>query len=453
MTIHKKQNIGVFGLGKTGTSVYVELQDKCNIIVYDDLEANRNKFEELFGKNYIIPISDIKWQSLDKIILSPGIPLTHEIVKIAKNFNIPITSDIDLFFEKPKNLNLIAVTGTNGKSTTTALISHILNNNGLEYPIAGNIGVPALQAKASKWGYVLELSSFQLDLVKTFATKIAVLLNITPDHLDRHENMESYIAAKSKIFDRMEKNSYGIINIDNDYCHEIFTKLQQKHHIKLIPFSVTKILEKGISIVNDTITDNFFEHISFKLLFNKSLQGVHNSENIAASYAVARIIGLKPAQILESISNFRGLPHRMQYLGSINGINFYNDSKATNAIAAVQSIKALNNIYWLAGGIAKEGGIEAIKPYFSKIKKAYFYGKAKEMFANTAKDVIDFVICDDLKQAFELAYKDALNDNESIKNILLAPCCSSYDQFKNFEERGDLFIDLSNNLIARGKIE
>ncbi|WP_419234659.1 UDP-N-acetylmuramoyl-L-alanine--D-glutamate ligase [Rickettsia endosymbiont of Nabis limbatus] len=449
MTIHKKQNIGVFGLGKTGISVYEELQSKCNIIVYDDLEANRDKFEGLFGKNYIIPISDIKWQNLDKIALSPGIPLTHEIVKIAKNFNIPITSDIDLFFEKSKNLNLIAVTGTNGKSTTTALISHILNNNGLEYPIAGNIGVPALQAKASKGGYVLELSSFQLDLVKTFVTKIAVLLNITPDHQDRHENMESYIAAKSKIFDRMEKNSYGIINIDNNYCHEIFTNLQQKPHIKLIPFSVTKILEKGISIVNNTITDNFFEHISFKLLFNKSLQGVHNSENIAASYAVARIIGLKTAQILESISNFQGLPHRMQYLGSIDSINFYNDSKATNAIAAVQSIKALDNIYWLAGGIAKEGGIEEIKPYFSKIKKAYFYGQAKEMFANTAKDVIDFVICDDLKQAFELAYKDALNDNESIKNILLAPCCSSYDQFKNFEERGNLFVKLCNEKIGK----
>lgn len=450
MTIHKKQNIGVFGLGKTGISVYVELQSKYNIIVYDDLEANRNKFEELFGKNYIVPISDIKWQSLDKIILSPGIPLTHKIVKIAKKFNILITSDIDLFFEKSKNLNLIAVTGTNGKSTTTALISHILNNSGLEYPIAGNIGVPALQAKASKGGYVLELSSFQLDLVKTFAVQGAVLLNITPDHLDRHENMESYIAAKSKIFDRMEKNSYGIINIDNDYCHEIFTKLQQKHHIKLIPFSVTKILEKGISIVNNTITDNFFEHISFKLLFNKSLQGVHNSENIAASYAVARIIGLKTAQILESISNFQGLPHRMQYLGSIiDGINFYNDSKATNAIAAVQSIKTLDNIYWIAGGIAKDGGIEEIKPYFSKAKKAYFYGQAKEMFANTTKDVIDFVICDDLKQAFDLAYKDASHDNENIKNILLAPCCSSYDQFKNFEARGDLFVKLCNEKIGK----
>lgn len=296
---------------------------------------------------------------------------------------------------------------------------------------------------------MLELSSCQLDLVKTFAAKVAVLLNITPDHLDRHENMEGYSAAKFKIFDRMNQDSYGIINIDNKYCHEVFVKLQQERRIKLIPFSVTKILEKGISLVNNIIIDNFWENINFKLLFNKSLQGVHNSENIAASYAVARIIGLKTAQILESISNFQGLPHRMQCLGSIDAINFYNDSKATNAIAAVQSIKALDNIYWIAGGIAKEGGIEEIKHVFSKIKKAYFYGQAKEMFANTAKDVIDFVICDDLKQTFDLAYEDALNDNENIKNILLAPCCSSYDQFKNFEERGDVFVKLCNEKIGK----
>ncbi|QQV75034.1 UDP-N-acetylmuramoylalanine--D-glutamate ligase [Rickettsia tillamookensis] len=446
MNSHTKQKIGIFGLGKTGISVYEELQGKCDVIVYDDLKANRDIFEELYivksfdySKTAIVALSDSRWQNLDKIVLSPGIPLTHEIVNIAKNFNIPIISDIDLLFEKSKNLNFIAVTGTNGKSTTTALISHILNSNGLDYPLAGNIGVPALQAKASKNGYILELSSFQLDLVKTFTAKIAVLLNITPDHLDRHQDMTGYIAAKSKIFDRMDKDSYAVINIDNDYCREIFTLLQQEQRIKLIPFSVTKILENGISVVDDKINDN---DISYKLSFNKNLQGTHNYENIAASYSVAKIIGVEAKKILESISSFQSLPNRMQYIGSINNISFYNDSKATNAISAVQSIKALDNIYWLAGGIPKEGGIEEIKPYFSKIKKAYFYGQAKEIFANTAKNIVDFVICDNLEQAFDLAYKDAVGDNAEVKNILLAPSCSSYDQFKNFEERGELFMKL-----------
>ncbi|CAK6515722.1 UDP-N-acetylmuramoyl-L-alanine--D-glutamate ligase [Rickettsia helvetica] len=439
MNSHTKQKIGVFGLGKTGISVYEELRNKYDVIVYDDLKANRDIFEELYSKTAIAALSDSRWQNLDKIVLSPGISLTHEIVNIAKNFNIPITSDIDLLFEKSKNLKFIAITGTNGKSTTTALISHILNSNGLDYPVAGNIGVPALQAKASKDGYVLELSSFQLDLVKTFTAKIAVLLNITPDHLDRYQDMTGYIAAKSKIFNRMDKESYAVINIDNDYCREIFMLLQQEQRIKLIPFSVTKILENGISVVDDKIKDN---DISYKLSFNKNLQGLHNCENIAASYAVAKIIGVEPKKILEYISSFQSLPHRMQYIGSINNISFYNDSKATNAISAVQSIKALDNIYWLVGGIPKESGIEEIKPYFSKIKKAYFYGQAKEMFADTVKNIVDFVICDDLEQAFDLAYKDAVGDNAEVKNILLAPSCSSYDQFKNFEERGELFIKL-----------
>lgn len=449
MNSHIKQKIGIFGLGKTGISVYEELQGKCDVIVYDDLKANRDIFEELYTNNSIDALSDSRWQNLDKIVLSPGIPLTHKIVNIAKNFNIPIISDIDLLFEKSKNLNFIAVTGTNGKSTTTALISHILNSNGLDYPVAGNIGVPALQAKASKDGYILELSSFQLDLVKTFTAKIAVLLNITPDHLDRHQDMTGYIAAKSKIFDRMDKDSYAVINIDNDYCREIFMTLQQEQRIKLIPFSVTKILENGISVVDDKINDN---DISYELSFNKNLQGTHNYENIAASYAVAKIIGVEAKKILESISSFQSLPHRMQYIGSINNISFYNDSKATNAISAVQSIKALDNIYWLAGGIPKEGGIEEIKPYFSKIKKAYFYGQAKEIFANTAKNIVDFVICDNLEQAFDLAYKDAVGDNAEVKNILLAPSCSSYDQFKNFEERGELFMRLCGILSPRDLI-
>ncbi|MGL4226952.1 MAG: Mur ligase family protein, partial [Rickettsia sp.] len=210
MNSHTKQKIGIFGLGKTGMSVYEELQDKYDVIVYDDLKANRDIFEELFGKSLIVALSDSRWQNLDKMVLSPGVPLTHEVVRIAHRFNISITSDIDLLFAKSKSLNFIAVTGTNGKSTTAALISHILNSNGLDYPVAGNIGVPALKAKNSKDGYVLELSSFQLDLVKTFTAKIAVLLNITPDHLDRHQDMTGYIAAKSKIFARMDNSCYAV---------------------------------------------------------------------------------------------------------------------------------------------------------------------------------------------------------------------------------------------------
>ncbi|MFY9589700.1 UDP-N-acetylmuramoyl-L-alanine--D-glutamate ligase [Rickettsia endosymbiont of Halotydeus destructor] len=447
MTSSQKQNIGIFGLGKTGISVYEILKDEAQIIVYDDVKNNRDIFAGFYGEKYLADLTSPKWQSCDKIILSPGVSLEHEIVELAGRYNIPITSDIDLLFEKSKNSNFIAVTGTNGKSTSTALISHILNSNGFDYPAVGNIGIPALKAGVGKAGYVLELSSFQLDLIKTFKANIAVLLNITPDHLDRHKDMNSYITAKCKIFDRMSKGDYAIINIDNDYCKEIFLRLKQNQNINVVAFSVLEILDKGISIVKDKIYDKFFADESFALPFNRNLQGLHNYENIAASYAAARSMKVKSSQILEAIKQFRGLPHRMQYIGNVNDINFYNDSKATNAIAALQSIKALDNVYWLAGGIAKEGGIEEIKPLFDKIKKAYLFGEAKEIFAETLKGKVDFEICDDLEQAFKGAYEDASKDKEGVKNILLAPACASYDQFKSFEQRGELFINLCSEKI------
>nr|WP_253310050.1 UDP-N-acetylmuramoyl-L-alanine--D-glutamate ligase [Rickettsia endosymbiont of Ceutorhynchus assimilis] len=442
MTSSQKQNIGIFGLGKTGLSVYEVLKEEAQIIVYDDSKDSRDIFTDLYGEKYLTNLTNSKWQSCDKIILSPGIPFDHEIVELASRYNIPIISDIDLLFENSKNSNFIAVTGTNGKSTSTALISHILNLNGFDYPAVGNIGLPALKAGTGRAGYVLELSSFQLELVKIFQANIAILLNITPDHLDRHKNMDSYIAAKCKIFDRMAKDDYAIINIDNDYSKEIFLKLEQEQNINLIPFSVTKILDKGISIVKDKIYDKFLAEASFTLPFNKNLQGLHNYENIAASYAVARAMSLEPSQILSSIKQFQGLPHRMQYIGSVGRVGFYNDSKATNAEAASKSIKALDNIYWLAGGIAKEGGIEKIISSLVHVKKAYLFGQAKENFEKTLKNKVDFEICENLEQAFNNAYEDACKDKEKIKNILLAPACASYDQFKDFEQRGELFIKL-----------
>ena len=294
----------------------------------------------------------------------------------------------------------------------------------------------------SKSGYVLELSSFQLDLLKSFKAKIAVLLNITPDHLDRHQTMDLYIAAKKKIFERMDKDSFGIINVDNDISRKVFLELKNESRINLIPISTCKILDKGISILNSKIYDNISEKLIIDLPPNKYLQGIHNLENIAASYAACRTIDINPEQIITSINTFQGLPHRMHYIGIIKGINFYNDSKATNVQAASMSIGALDNIYWLAGGVAKEGGIEQLESLFNKIKKAYLFGQDKELFAKTLKNKVDFEICQNLEQAFNFAFIDAIKSTDKLKNILLAPACASYDQFKNFEQRGELFTKL-----------
>lgn len=444
----KNKKIGIFGLGKTGISSYLALNKIASeIICYDENINSRKNFLSTYSNSNLADLSDPRWQKLDKIILSPGISLSHEIVKLANSYNISITSDIELLFEEYPKANFIAITGTNGKSTTVSLTSYILQSCGLDYPACGNIGTPVLSMDNEYPGYVLELSSFQLDLLQNFKAKIAVLLNITKDHIDRHGSMENYIFAKSKIFNRMDKDSFAIINVDNEINNDIFQKLVEKNTTNLIAISTSKILERGISIVDNILYDNI-KKITLDLPNNKYLQGRHNKENIAASYAACRVIGIAPEEILASVSKFQGLPHRMQYIGNIIGdkgeIGFYNDSKATNAEAASKSIEALDNIYWLAGGIAKEGGIIELEPLFHKIHKAYLFGEDKENFALTLKGKVDFQICFDLMESFNSALREAQKDTNNIKNILLAPACASFDQFKNFEERGELFIKLFN---------
>lgn len=451
----KHKNIGIVGLGKTGIAAWKVLNKVAKVICYDQAKSSRDAFTKIYGSDSLVSLSDLQWQNLDKILLSPGIPLSHDIVTMANSYNIPITSDIDLLFEEvrlrePEEANFIGITGTNGKSTTTALTSHILQSCGFDYQVGGNIGFPVLAMRLDSKGYVLELSSFQLDLLNSFKAKIVVLLNITQDHLDRHNNMQGYIAAKKKIFDRIDKDSFAIISVDHEITKNIFLELQKENRTNVVPISTYEILNKGISICNNIIYDNIFEPITINLHNNNYLQGIHNQENIAASYAVCRIIGAMPEQIIAAIGLFKGLPHRMQYVGTIQGISFYNDSKATSGIAASKSISSLDNIYWLAGGIAKEGGITELEPWFYKIRKAYLFGQDKDIFASFLNGKVDYQICQDLTEAFNSAFKDAMEDMGGIKNILLAPACASYDQFKNFEERGELFIKLYNAIINHG---
>ncbi|WP_342278728.1 UDP-N-acetylmuramoyl-L-alanine--D-glutamate ligase [Candidatus Tisiphia endosymbiont of Myopa tessellatipennis] len=451
----KHKNIGIVGLGKTGIAAWKVLNKVAKVICYDQAKSSRDAFTKIYGSDSLVSLSDLQWQNLDKILLSPGIPLSHDIVTMANSYNIPITSDIDLLFEEvrlrePEAANFIGITGTNGKSTNTALTSHILQSCGFDYQVGGNIGFPVLAMRLDSKGYVLELSSFQLDLLNSFKAKIVVLLNITQDHLDRHNNMQGYIAAKKKIFDRIDKDSFAIISVDHEITKNIFLELQKENRTNVVPISTYEILNKGISICNNIIYDNIFEPITINLHNNNYLQGIHNQENIAASYAVCRIIGAMPEQIIAAIGLFKGLPHRMQYVGTMQGISFYNDSKATNGIAASKSISSLDNIYWLAGGIAKEGGITELEPWFYKIRKAYLFGQDKDIFASFLNGKVDYQICQDLTEAFNSAFKDAMEDMGGIKNILLAPACASYDQFKNFEERGELFIKLYNAIINHG---
>ncbi len=432
--------IGIYGLGKTGTAAYKALKDKADTIICYDEYLDKQQIATTIKEEDFISLENSKWQGLDKILISPGVPPSHQIFSLASSCSIPIVSDIDLLFEECSHSNFIAITGTNGKSTTTALISHILSYAGLDYPPGGNIGNPALTLPLNKPGYVLELSSFQLELLNSFKAKIAVLLNITPDHLDRHKTMETYIKAKESVFMHQDSSCFSIANIDslpvkNLLANKLFTST-------IIPISAKELVTGGVTVLPGVIYDNISVPLTFSLPANKFLLGSHNHENIAASYAACRAARIEPALIIEAINAFTGLPHRMQYIGVMQNIHFYNDSKATNGEAASKSISTLDNIYWLAGGIAKTEGVKAVLPYANKIRKAYLFGQDKQLFAQELDGAVAFQLHTTLAEAFAAACHDATADLGNNKSVLLAPAASSYDQFKNFEDRGNVFVHL-----------
>lgn len=440
---HSKK-VGIFGLARTGEASYLALKDIAEVICYDEAQANKERFASKHNPNLLVPIDDPAWTKLDYIILSPGVPTTfpkpHNIVTLAKKNNIPIMSDIDLLYIARPDAHYISITGTNGKSTTTALIHHILHDN--NYDIGGNIGTASLEMNTTAHGYVLELSSFQLDITHKLQSNIGIILNITPDHIDRHGTLENYILSKKSLIDNLAHNGTAILSIDNEITKELYSDLHNaRKDIHYICISTKKIIDHGICVKSGKIFDSISGPIKeYALPDNKSLQGEHNFENIAAAYAASIASGLKPQYIIDKLATFVGLPHRMQFLGTKNNIDFYNDSKATNAEAASKSISALKNIYWLAGGIPKDGGIEELLTLLPHhIKKAYLFGEAKNLFAEQINGIIDVRICENMQEAFDAAFADASKDSDHA-NILLAPACASYDQFKDYEERGQKFI-------------
>lgn len=414
--IYKNKKFGVFGLGLSGIATMKYLTRKgAQFIAYDDNQKSImeicQKYPEFTDKIY--DLDHNLWKEIDYLILSPGIPLTfpapHKIVEIANKVNAKIICDIELLYLDNPGLYYIGITGTNGKSTTTALITHILNYNGIDAVAGGNIGIPILDINTSNKDRVLvvEASSYQLDLMDETKFNIALFLNITPDHLDRHGNMENYKKSKYRIFNHQTSKDYAIINSNLD------------------------------KIPNST-SFSAGDLIKYNIPHNNSLLGEHNQENLAASIACCLKYGLSIEQIITAIPSFVGLKHRMQYLGVHNGVTFINDSKATNADSTSKALSSFDNIIWIVGGVAKEGGIESLKEYFPKIKQALLIGRSSEEFSKTLEGKVKWKKCEDLENAFKEACKMAREGDV----VLLSPACASFDQWKNFEERGEAFIEM-----------
>jgi UDP-N-acetylmuramoylalanine--D-glutamate ligase len=340
----------------------------------------------------------------------------------------------------------VGITGTNGKSTTTALLGHILKVADLKAEVGGNLGTPVLTlAPLERDGiYVLELSSYQLELTPSLNCDVAVLLNITPDHIDRHGSMAGYIAAKRMVFRSVGKTQNAVIATDDELCRHIAAELAARGHHRVIPISAAHRTPHGVWC-DGTLLHDSDGRLVLDLARAPALPGVHNAQNAAAAFAAARALGVEGEIIAEAILTFPGLAHRQERVATIDGISFVNDSKATNAEAAAKALVCYDHIYWIAGGVAKEGGISSLDSYFPRIRHAFLIGEAADLFARSL-GAVPHSLVGDLKTAVEAAYAMARRDGHHGSVVLLSPACASFDQYSGFEARGAHFRELVGRL-------
>jgi UDP-N-acetylmuramoylalanine--D-glutamate ligase len=462
------RHVAVFGLGISGMpTVAALLAGGARVAAWDDNEPARAA--ALAAGLPVVDLSDADWRQFAALILAPGVPLTHPAphwtVKKAQQAGIEIIGDIEIFArERPANAPFIAVTGTNGKSTTTALIAHLLRHLDLDVQMGGNIGtaILALEPPAVDRFHVIEMSSFQIDLTPTLRPTVGVLLNVTPDHIDRHGTFAHYAAVKERLIEGAEAM---VIGIDDAVTRDIAERMAE--YQRLYPFTTGR----GAAIIPRlyAIHSTLFVHetsgvyASSREIANldqaPALRGRHNVQNALAALTAIRALQdrlaalgsavevWRPAELAAGLMTFPGLAHRMEDVGSVGRVRFINDSKATNANSTDKALAAFGRgIFWILGGKAKEGGIADLAPYFPGIVKAYLVGAATETFAATLQGKVTFERCGTLDVAVTMAARDAATHPSAQPIVLLSPACASYDQFRSFEHRGDVFRDLVSKL-------
>ena len=456
------KRVAVFGLARTGlTAARALIAGGAEVALWDEKGAARA--EAAAEGLPLVDLSQADWSQFDALLLSPGVPLTHPkphwTVEAARAAGVDIVGDVELFartitaVEDWKRPKVVAITGTNGKSTTTALLGHILRAAGKDARVGGNIGVGLLGLEDMHGGavYVLELSSYQLDLSSSLKPDVAILLNVSPDHLDRHGGMEGYVEAKRRVFLNQGKGDTAVIGVDDPWCQRICTELVAANRRTIRPISATKSMGRGVYVLQGVLYDATGDRVSevADLTRARALPGRHNWQNAAAAYAAALALGVAPEEAGHALMSFPGLAHRMEEVGRIGAVRFVNDSKATNADAARQAMAASPRFYWIAGGVQKEGGIEPLRDLFPKVAKAYLIGEAAGDFARTLDGAVPTHHCGDIDRAVAAAYADATASGEEAV-VLLSPACASFDQFADFEVRGEALRSAVENLaVAR----
>ena len=474
VTTFSGQRVAVFGLGISGLSAATALMaGGAELAVWDERETSRAAALE--AGLPLVDLADADWAGFDGLLLSPGVPLTHPkphwTVEKARAAGVPIIGDTELFFleylahggldnnvlKNGGDDQVIVITGTNGKSTVTALCQHILMKAGVRAVMGGNIGRGVLDLPAFGAGtvYVLELSSYQIDLTPSLRPRAAALLNISPDHLDRHGTVAHYAEVKSRVFDQLEAGDRAIVSIDDEYSRGIAAGLETGGDVWLVGSEGE--VPQGACFSPDGF-DLFVDgEVCRRVDLSGALRlrGAHNMQNAAFAFLLADAVSDNADGLIEGLLDFPGLAHRCQEIGCYQAdgrrVLFVNDSKATNAEASAPALRSYTDIYWLAGGRAKTGGIAPLADEFASVKRAFLYGEAAEDFAATLKTAgVAFELFDDLAAATDAAFQAALADQTSEQAaVLLSPAAASFDQFPNFEVRGEAFVAAVQGLEER----
>ncbi|WP_137681121.1 UDP-N-acetylmuramoyl-L-alanine--D-glutamate ligase [Aurantiacibacter suaedae] len=419
----------VLGLARSGmATVEALLASGARVTAWD---RRPEPCEQLAGRVTIADPMEIALEGFDALVVSPGVPLnTHPLVPRARAAGLPVIGDIELFAQARADLpehKVVGITGTNGKSTTTALVHHLFESAGVPTEMGGNIGLPIMAQEPLSAGgvYVLELSSYQIDLTFSLACEAAALINITPDHLDRYEGFAAYAASKARLLAMQEAEQFAVFGC----ADEPTLAVQRAEQVRRAP---------GRAVCADLAA------LSSKQTDWPSLQGPHNLQNAAIAAALVAELGLTEEQIAKGLASFAGLPHRMERIGTYNDVLWVNDSKATNPASTAPALAAFPRIHWICGGLPKDDNLDDCLPYLGNVAAAYTFGEAGEMFTRLLGSHVPVEPCEMLCEAVRRACDKAVAGEV----VLLSPACASFDQFRDYEARGDAFRELVRELCA-----
>lgn len=446
------KTVAVFGLGGSGlASCHALKAGGAEVIACDD---SADKMAEAARAGFITAdLRTVSWANFAALVLTPGVPLTHPkphwTVLAAREAGVEVIGDVELFCRERKrhapDAPFIAITGTNGKSTTTALIAHLVREAGFDTQMGGNIGTAILSLEPPRAGrvHVVEMSSYQIDLTPSLDPTVGILLNVTPDHIDRHGTIENYAAVKERLVSGVQPDGTAIVGVDDTWCSKIADRLSQAGQ-RVVRVSVEHPLADGLTVDGSKIVENAggAQSVVAYLADIGSLRGLHNAQNAAAASAAVRALGVSLDVLQKGLRSFPGLAHRMEQVGHLGITLFVNDSKGTNADAAAKALSSFTDIFWIAGGKAKEGGIAPLAEFFPRVKKAYLIGEAANDFSRTLEGKVSYDISVTLDAAVANAARDAAEAGVPSPVVLLSPACASFDQFRNFEIRGDRFREL-----------